>query len=1126
MPGPELTKQTVSINFAQGLETKLDPWQLPVGKFTQLTNAVFSAPGGGGGQRLNKRNGFGSLTELPNDSYNYLTTLGGGLVAVGDTFAGLSEATNQWTTHGTYQQLGLSVLPVVRNSQDVVQVDAAVSGGLTCLCWVQQTGSATTGLISTEYPWSVVDQATGQTIIVPSNIPVIAGGTISGSSRVFVVGSYFVIVSPVTVSGTVYLQYFSVSISNPTAISAAYKVHNEAYTPITNNPGWDGVVGSGTLVIAYNYLNSGSGLQGVHVTSLTEYQIAANATSSVSYAFNNEAYISAVMSMCCDTTQSPSPTLFYISFFNNTTDSCYTCAVTLGFGIISPEFAPQLLSFGVPTTNLASGAQNGSCTVFAEVATTYGYDETIPTNYVTAVTVSKAGSVGTPYIAIRSCGLGSKAFFIDGTIYFLAAFQSPFQPTYFLMNGTTTTAASPQIVAKLAYENGGGYLTIGLPSASVPSSGGSVCLPYLYKDLAQALNTENNTQQTTTGGIYSQTGVNMATFVFEEQAAAVEAAGALHATGGFLWEYDGQQLVEHNFFLWPDQIECDYGADSTAHPTGTASNGSKTITLSTADGSVGMSIADSTNPTYIPAGTTIVSVSGTTVVMSAATTHAISGDTLTIQGNIAAVPTGGTEGEVNYYYQALYAWTDAAGMVHRSAPSIPVSVTTSGTGTTGATAVYVPTLRLTMKTGVRIELYRWSTYQQTYTEITSPAAPLLNDTTIDYVMFEDVYPDSEVIGNQLIYTTGGVVEDVNAPASGVITQFDTRLWVLDAEDPNLWWYSKTLVEGVPVEMSDLLTYYVQPSVSAQGPTGPTKAAAPMDDKLVMFKQTAIYYINGTGPDSTGANSQYSQPIFVVGPIGCDDPDSIVMTPTGLMFQASDGSGLWLLNRSSLQVEYIGAAVEAYNAQAVTSSACPPGTTQVRSTLADGQQLMMDYYYGQWASFQGAPAVSSCIYQGLHTILTPSGDVLQETPGAYSDASTPVRMGFTTGWISLAGLQGYERLYEMALLANYQSPHGLLCSIAYDFGPISESKVIRPSNRTQTYGQTTPYGNQSQYGGPGTLEEWKISVRRQTCTSFQITIQEIADSYGQTAGAGFTMSGLALTVGIKKGRRPIGAAQSR
>ena len=54
--------------------------------------------------------------------------------------------------------------------------------------------------------------------------------------------------------------------------------------------------------------------------------------------------------------------------------------------------------------------------------------------------------------------------------------------------------------------------------------------------------------------------------------------------------------------------------------------------------------------------------------------------------------------------------------------------------------------------------------------------------------------------------------------------FDTRLWMVDAEDQNLLWFSKQVIEATPVEMSDLLTMYIAPTTSSEGNTGPITAS--------------------------------------------------------------------------------------------------------------------------------------------------------------------------------------------------------------------------------------------------------------------------------------------------------------
>jgi len=61
-----------------------------------------------------------------------------------------------------------------------------------------------------------------------------------------------------------------------------------------------------------------------------------------------------------------------------------------------------------------------------------------------------------------------------------------------------------------------------------------------------------------------------------------------------------------------------------------------------------------------------------------------------------AQPDGSTNKNA-YAYQATYEWTDASGNIHRSAPSVPIFVTTTSNGNAGSVTLYIPTLRLTAK---------------------------------------------------------------------------------------------------------------------------------------------------------------------------------------------------------------------------------------------------------------------------------------------------------------------------------------------------------------------------------------------------------------------------------------------
>ncbi len=452
---------------------------------------------------------------------------------------------------------------------------------------------------------------------------------------------------------------------------------------------------------------------------------------------------------------------------------------------------------------------------------------------------------------------------------------------------------------------------------------------------------------------------------------------------------------------------------------------------------------------------------------------------------------------------------------------------TLSTSHTCSVALEIPTLRVTYKVAspVRIVIYRWSTAQQAYYQITSITDPLLNDPTIDAVEYLDTKNDSVILGNNILYTTGGVVENIAAPACAAMTIFKSRLVVLDSEDRNNLWYSKQVIPGAPVEMSDLFTQFVSPTVSAQGSTGKLTTLAALDDKLILFKRDALYYMVGTGPDNTGSNNDFSEPVFVTSTVGCTNQQSIVFIPAGLMFQSD--KGIWLLGRD-LSTKYIGAPVEQYTNEGLVQSAVNiPGTNQVRFTLDSGITLMYDYYYNQWGTFTNVPAISSTLYNGLHTYLDNLGRVFQETPGRYLDRSQPVLMSFTTSWINLAGVQGFERAYEFYLLGTYISPHKLYLQIAYDYNPApTQQSVIVPDNMTNAWGDENLWGGGAAWGGEGgSVEQWRVFLQRQKCQSFQISMQEVFDAtVGTVAGAGLTLSGLNLTVGVKKGRPSLRASR--
>jgi hypothetical protein len=1000
-----LQKQPININFSQGLNTKADPYQVPIGQFAALTNAIFTKDG-----LMQKRNGYGLLTAAPPGSQT-LCTLNDGLVVLGNTCESYSEDSGLLTNAGIFQPMMMSTAPLVRSALGQIACDVAVaSNGLSCSTYTSTDGNSY---------YQISDSVTGQVIIPAVLLP--NAGT---DSRVLMLGAYFIVLF---LSDTVSfnLQYIAIPIANPSSPLPPATISSQA---VSQSSGYDAVVVGTQMYVTLSCTGNVMRL----------WTLYGNLILSVPTTFTGTA---SLVSIVVDTSAGPTGYIIWVTIYN--ADVISTYAFNSNMTVNNSVGAVITIPTGV--RELTSTATGNVLTIIYETINTYTYTPAAPeasdteTDYLSYITVTLAGAIGSPTIITRGLGLASKAIIVPplSKTLVLATYGQQFQPTYFLID------LSGNVLARLAYSNGQGYLTTQvLPGITI--SGASLQVGYLYADLLQAV---NKTQGASTTGVYAQLGVNLATFTLGGQTNALSIGGSLHASGGMLWQYDGVKIREFGFNVWPEDI------------------------------------------------------------------------------GISTSTTGGSITAQQYFYQVTYEWTDAEGNIHRSAPSVPITVTT--TGSTSSNTLHIPTLRQTYKTDniVRIVIYRWSTANQEYYRITSITDPLLNDPTVDSVTYVDTASDASIIGNDIIYTTGGVIEDICAPAAVAMTLWQSRLFLADAEDPNLIWFSKQVIESTPVEMSDLLTLYVAPTTGAQGSTGPITALSSMDDKLIIFKSDAIYYITGQGPDNTGSNGTFSDPIFITSTVGCANPQSIILMPNGIMFQSD--KGIWLLGRD-LSTNYIGAMVETYTlGNTVTSALCIPATNQVRFTMNNNTAVMYDYYFNRWSDWTNVPAVSSVVYEGVQAYLNDYGQIVKETPNAYIDISTPVLLALITGWINLAGVQGYERFYAMNLLGTYYTPFTLDVQLAYDYNPSAlQATTVSPDNYANPYGGEALWGSGEPWGGNGNVFSARVFPQKQKTQSFQVSINETYDpTFNVPAGQGLTLSGLLLLVGVKRGSRTQSAIKS-
>lgn len=1057
-----LQKVPVPINFQQGYNQKIDPKQLQIGKFQSLQNTVFDKIG-----LLKKRNGFGSFTEISAPDLSSITTYSDSLIALGNTLNVFSQDQGLWLSKGTVNQVSLNTLSMVRSSTSQTSVDASLSAnGLSLEVWVDSDGTC---------KYQVNDSGDGQVLLNPVSLP-----TGAHVPRAFALSSYFIITYLITQAGTPKLFYIALPLNNLSSPNAPVALSTQVKSDTT---GYDGIVDDNVLYFAWNGSDGGGAIR---QSSLTH--ILVQGGTHVITGHNGDLITISV---------NPNNTNLGIIYWDSGSTNAFVSILNQFGGV---ALAPTSFLTGTVINEITSIWQNNVISGLYEVTNTY--PSGVRSDFTQYKTVTAGGTVSSAHTILRSVGLASKPFIQNDIIYVMLVYGGAFQPTYFVSD------LLGNIQAKLAYSNGGGYVIGQVLSNVTFTSSGDPYIAYMFKDLLLSVSKLNNSANNS--NIYSQTGVNTVTFNFNTPAYTVEIGNNLNLSGGFLSGYDGVKPTEQEFHVWPEDITL---TPSNAGGAMSAQEYFYKVTYEWTDGQGNLFRSAPSVPvsTIVTAGTPItftsvfaINVSSLTV---SSTAGLIVGQTITDSTTVGNIQPGTYITSINGLVIGI------------SLPTVAASAGGGDTLTTsdlGSVTLVIPTLRLTSKPNVRIVVYRFSVANQSYYMVSSIQSPTLNNPNVDTVTYVDTQNDNVIVGNLLIYTTGGVVENIAPPSTQIMTLFKSRLFLLDSEDRNLLWYSKQVLESTPVEMSDLFTIYVAPTIGASKSTGPITALGAMDDKLIVFKKDAVYYITGTGPDNTGANNDFSDPTFISGTVGCANQQSIALIPNGLMFQSD--KGIWLLNRN-LGTDYIGASMEDFTANStVMSAVVVPGTNQVRFTLSSGITIMYDYYVNQWSSFVNIPGISSTIYNSLHTYLRSDGSIFQETPGLYIDGSSPTLMSFTTSWFNIAGLQGYQRAYQYYLLGTYISPHFLQVQTAYDYDDSKfQSNVIQPDNFSPPWGGDDTWGGSEDWGGVSASEQWRVDLDQQKCQSIQITVNEVYDSsFGVPAGAGFTMSGVNLIMGAKSG----------
>jgi hypothetical protein len=478
--------------------------------------------------------------------------------------------------------------------------------------------------------------------------------------------------------------------------------------------------------------------------------------------------------------------------------------------------------------------------------------------------------------------------------------------------------------------------------------------------------------------------------------------------------------------------------------------------------------------------------------------------------NAGTATTGGSMGDGNYSYAAVYRWTDNTGRDHMSAPTpVALDIILSGGTSTQTQSIGIPTLRITEKVNVVLDLYRTEADGTVYYKVTDNLDPVFSDPTVDSITIVDGISDTDLIKRELLYTTGGVIENIVAPSSGIITTYQGRLAVV-GEDSNKVTFSKQVEEGKPVEFTDLITADFDPI------GGEITEIASMDDKFIAYESDATFCISGDGLSNTLQGNPFSKPELLASDLGCINSSSTVYTPLGIMFKSR--KGIWLLGKN-LAFNYVGDKVEEFNNMEITSAQTIGELNQIRFLTTDNIALVYNYNLDRWATFQNHGGISSVVIENDYYYIREDGILYKENRSSFSDSNSPIKFKVETSWLYLMDIQGFQRVYHALILGNYESAHKLRVKIAYNFVDAFVDEVVISA---ADFIDATPYGGYSPYGSPDTigyggnldqnLYQMRVDLARQKCTAIKISIEDAQD----TVGEGLSLSALTFKVGLKTG----------
>lgn len=454
-------------------------------------------------------------------------------------------------------------------------------------------------------------------------------------------------------------------------------------------------------------------------------------------------------------------------------------------------------------------------------------------------------------------------------------------------------------------------------------------------------------------------------------------------------------------------------------------------------------------------------------------------------------PTGGTEdwsacATGVYRFRALYRWTDATGTAHRSRPSklLTTEYTAGGSGL-GPQLMVARPYSITRADVERLVYISDNSGAGKTEHLAGMVVYVDGDSSSLAVPQSAAYP--------MIYTTeaeGAERGPQPPPPARDIAIVGSRCWILDAEVPSRYVYSKLRIAGIGYEFHPSFEV-ILPSGAGEG-----MAVREWQGVPVFLAQYGVYQASGDGPLNNGLNGSYSAPVQI-SDYGCSNTASVVTFPGGIMWQYEDRFAMLTGTGVQLVPDFL-------CTHDVSATAVLTGANEVLFFSATVAEVRVyNYEVGRWTTWDSDTLPepvqqASALPYDPDTVLVyskASGKVRRLEAGTFSAAP---HMTLATDWVLLGGdFQDHVIIRELVFSAAISGPHGLEIDLWMDY------ETAASTHREWTAMQVTGLG------GAAARYTVRVTPDQHNCRAFRVRVRDVVDPLGENTRG---MAPRSLTVG--------------